>query len=218
MTLDQVRVVGGIRRHRQDAAGRGLEGDDRPALPLQQPPRQRLQPGTDSEHEVVARHGRPPQLVERRPEDGVEVRVRAGEEVVVGTLEAGAVARLRRVTDDVREQGAGRIAAEVERLATDLLLDVRGEQRTPVGGVDLAALDRELRDEPDLVVLPVGEAGVRPRLPVRRADDERRKQDQSGHADVGDLSVHRSISRLARFDTSSSPASSRKFATTLEPP
>src|SRR5204863_2238010 len=111
-----------------------------------------------------------------------------------------------------------RVAAEVERLPADLLLHVRGQQRVSVGRVDLAALDRKLRDEPDLVVLTVGQSRVRPRLPVRRADDQRGQQDERDDADLGDLLVHRSIPRLARFETSSSPASRTKLATTLDPP
>src|SRR5262249_44908098 len=99
----------------------------------------------------------------------------------------------------------------------DFLRDVRPEQR-PVGGIDLPELDRELRDEPDRVVLPVGKTGVRPGLPVRRADDERCDEDQRSDTDLRDLLVHRSASRLARFETSSNPASSTKFATTLDPP
>ena len=58
-------------------------------------------------------------------EDGVQVRVRARQVVVQRRLEPGARARLRRVADEVREEAALRVAAEVERLAADLLRPVR---------------------------------------------------------------------------------------------
>src|SRR5262249_6087106 len=120
--------------------------------------------------------------------------------------------------DDVGEQRAGRVTAKVQRLAADLRAHVRGEDRAAVRRVDLSALDRERRDQLDVVVLACGEARVRPRLPVRHAGDQCGEQHERGAAEVRDRFVQRSISRFARFETSSSPASRRKFATTLEPP
>ena len=86
------------------------------------------------------------------------------------------------------------------------------------GRVDQSALDLELRDALNRVVLPVGESRRRPGLPVRRPDHERAEQDDGDDGEPGQLPVHSARSRLARFETSINPASTRKFATTLEPP
>ena len=176
----------------------------------------RCAPGRKREPEVVALDRRAADPVERGVQDGVEVRVRAGQVVVLRGLEAGAGARLGRVADDVREEPVLRIAAEVERLAADVLLAVRGQDR-PVGRADQAALDRELRHPLDLVVLPVGEARGRPGLPVGRRDDQRGDEAEADEREAGDLAVH-ARSALARLETSRRPPSSTKFATTLEPP
>src|SRR5207248_6103361 len=144
--------------------------------------------------------------------------VRAGQVVVVRALDPRLVPRAGRVADDIGEQRSGRVAAEVESLAVALDDDVAREHRPAVRGVDLSALDRELRDKPDRVVLPVGEPRVRPRLPVRHADDQAGDQDERGDTDVHDLLVHLRRSRFARLEMSISPASRTKFATTLEPP
>ncbi len=109
-----------------------------------------------------------------------------------------------------------RIAPEVERLAVDLPLPVRREYRA-VGGADQPALDLELGDALDRVVLPRRKIARRPRLPVGRADDEHGDQRQRDECDAADLGVHRARAS-ARFETSRSPATMTKFATTLDPP
>ena len=77
----------------------------------------------------------------------------------------------------------------------------------------------EPRDEGDRIVLPVGEVGHGPRLPVRRRDEEHGDEDQRCDRDVDDLLVHAPASRrFARWETRSSPATSRKLATMLDPP
>jgi hypothetical protein len=60
-----------------------------------------------------------------------------------------------------------------------------------VPGVNLATIDRELRDAGERVVLSVREAGDRKRLPVRRADDERAQQHDRANGEARDLPVHR---------------------------
>ena len=105
-----------------------------------------------------------------------EVRVRARQVVVQRALEARARARLGRVADELREQAALRVAAQVQRLAGDPLRPVGGERRA-VGGEDLPALDRELRDALDRVVLPVGEARASAQVcQYVVADDQRDEQ------------------------------------------
>ena len=100
-----------------------------------------------------------------------------------------------------------------------LLAHVRREHRLAVGRVDLPALDLELRDLLDRVVLARGEPARGPRLPVGRGDDERAEHHERGERDTGDLAIH-AITRweLARWETSSRPASITKFATIDEPP
>ena len=132
--------------------------------------------------------------------------VRAGQVVVLRALEPGARAALRRVADDVRREVAVGVLAEVERLASDLPLHVRREQDAAVRGVDLSAVDGELRHARDRVVLPVGESGDRPRLPVRRRHDQRREQDDRRDGEARDLRVHvtpRSV--FARLETQHQP-------------
>ena len=115
-------------------------------------------------------------------------------------------------------EAALRVAAEVERLAADLLRSRFAARIVAVGGADQAALDRELRHALDLVVLPVGEARAGPGLPVRRRRRSARRAGTSAdERDAGDLPVH-ARSAFARLETSSRPASRTKFATTLEPP
>ena len=82
----------------------------------------------------------------------------------------------------------------------------------------MAALDRELRDAHDRVVLPVGEARGRPGLPVRRPDDQRREQHEREDGELRDLAVHCVLGAFARLETSRSNPSKTKLATTDEPP
>ena len=175
-----------------------------------------LEPRVDRQHDVVADDRLARERVELRAEHRAQAAVRAGEVVVQRTLQSRSRPRLGRVADDVRSERAVRIAPEVERLAVDLPLPVRREHRA-VGGADQPALDLELGDALDRVVLPRGEIARRPRLPVRRADDEHADQRQRDERDAADLGVHRARAS-ARFETSRRPASMTKFATTLEPP
>ena len=216
VALDQVRVVGRPRGHHQQLPVARVERDHRAALARELLHRHALRARLDRQPDVVALDRRAADLVERRLEDGAEVRVRAGQVVVQRRLEPRARARLGRVADEVREQAALRVAAQVELLAGDLLDPVRGEDR-PVGGPDQAALDRELGHALDLVVLPVGEARAGPGLPVGRADDQRRHEPDGDECEPCDLPVH-PRSAFARLETSRRPASRTKFATTLEPP
>ena len=217
--LDRVRVVGRARRDREDPPGLRLDRDGCAALPAQRPHGRLLRAQVEREVDVVSLDRDARELVELVLRDARDVAVRAREVVVLGALEPGAGAALRRVADDVRGEVAVGVLAEVVRLAGDLLLHVRREQHASVAGVDLAAVDRERRDPGERVVLPVREAGDRERLPVRRADDQRAEQDDRANGEARDLPVHASPrSVLARFETSIRPASKTKFATTLEPP
>src|SRR5262249_53487665 len=97
--------------------------------------------------------------------------------------------------------------------------DVRRVDRLRVRAEDLSALHGELRHALDRVVLLRGEAARRPDLPVGRADDEGDQQRQGEGRHARDSAVHSMPrSAFARFETSISSASSRKFATTLDPP
>jgi hypothetical protein len=122
----------------------------------------------------------------------------------------------------VRGEVAAGIAAEVERLPVDLLRHVLREHEVPVGGVDLSAVDTELRDADERVVLPRLEPRRGPRLPVRRSDDERRDQHDRRAGEPRDLFVHCHGSSprfaFARFEMSISPASRTKLPRTLDPP
>jgi hypothetical protein len=161
-------------------------------------------------------HGAAAEPVELVPERVREVRVRAGQVVVQRLLEPGARPALRRVADHLRGEALLRVAPLEERLPGDALARVHGELRA-VGADDLSTRDRELRDLLDRVVLAVVQRADRPRLPVRRGDDERDEQHHRHDREMQQLLVH-VAGRLARWDTSISPATSRKFETTLEPP
>ena len=167
--LDPVRVVRRRRGHHLDGAGLRVEDDRGAAFAGEQRLGQALRAGLDVEDDVVAGDRRPAQAVAELVDDRAEVRVGRRQIGVLGALEAGARPALRRVADDLRGKAAGPVAAEVERLAGDLLLDVRGEDGPAVRGQDQAALDPELRDPLDRVVLLRRQAAGRPRLPVRRA-------------------------------------------------
>ena len=93
------------------------------------------------------------ELVERLVEDRREVRVRRREVVVERALEPGPRAADGRVADDVRGERAVRVAAEEERLAVDLALAVPREPPPRLEREDEPAVDRELGDAPDRVVL-----------------------------------------------------------------
>src|SRR5205814_3804196 len=121
-------------------------------------------------------------------------------------------AALRRIADRLRGEPVRRVRPEVEVLPAALPAHIRSEHCVAVGREDQAALDLELRDTLDLVVLPRREAARRPRLPVRRRDDERREHDEREKCDAGDLFVH--AWELARLETRRCPASTRKLATT----
>ena len=147
--------------------------------------------------DVVAALGDPAELVERVVEEGVEVRVRAGEIVVHRLLEPGARALDRRVPDGARGELVRRIGAEVPG-ASELLLPhllVPREGGLPVRGEDRAAVDRELLDDQLRVPLPRLEVGRLPE-PVRRHHDERDEEadedeeERCGPARSRALSVH----------------------------
>ena len=216
VVLDLARVVPGRCRHREHASRGRLEGDRRPAVAGERPLGDPLELWVDRQHDVVAHDRLARQRVELRAEHRAEAAVRAREVIVERPLEPRARPRLGRVADDVGRERAVRVAPEVERLPVDLPLPVRREHRA-VGGDDQAALDLELRDALDRVVLPRREVARRPRLPVRGADDEHADQRQRDERDPADLGVHRARAS-ARFETSSSPASMTKLATTLDPP
>src|SRR6185437_12838755 len=185
-------------------------------LALQQVLRQPLRAFVQRQHEVVAGDRRAAEPVAEGVEDRAEALVRRRQVRVLLAFEAGARAALRRVADRLRREAVRRVDAEVERLASDLAADVRGEHGVAVGGEDQAALDLKLCDALDLVVLARRESAGSPRLPVRRRHDERGEHEEREQRDAGDLFVH--VWELARSETRRSPASTRKLATTDEPP
>ncbi len=217
VALDEVRVVRRGRDHHEHAAARRLDRDDGAAPPAERPQRHALRAGVQRQHEVVADDVAAEQLVDVCADDRAQVRVRARQEVVHRLLEPGARAHLRRVADDVRGEPSRRVAPEVERAAADLARPVAREDGSAVRGVDRPALDRELRDGLDRVLLPLREPGCRPRLPVRRRQDQRADQREREDGEPADRAVHER-GAFARFETSSRPARRTKFASRLEPP
>ena len=212
-----VGVVGRRRRHREHRSGLRVEGDGRAAAPGEVLEREPLHGRTQREDHVVAVHRLPAELAELLLERVGEVRVRARQVVVQCLLESRRRAGLGRITDHLRREVPCRVAPREDRKPVLAVPAVRREHVAP--GEYLAAVDREPRDELDRVVLLVGEVADRPRLPVRRRDDERREQDERGDRDVEELLVHAAAScRFALCDMSISPATSRKLATTLDPP
>ena len=186
--LDEVRVVRGRGVHREHLARVRLERHDRAAAAAERVLRGALRAGDERQPERVALDRGALRLVDEGLEHGREVRVLAGQVVVHRALETRAEALLRRVADDVGGEPALRIDAEVERAPALLLRPVRRPD-DPVAA-NLAAVDRELRDPLDLVVLPVGEVAGRPGLPVRRRDDERDDHADAGEREPRDLLVH----------------------------
>src|SRR6202011_2504797 len=102
--LDEIRVVRGARDADQHAPGLGLEGDGRAAIAGEAVQRDALRTGADGQVQVVALDRRALELVEGRVENCGQVRVRSGEEVVLGGFEPGAGANLGRIADDVSRQ------------------------------------------------------------------------------------------------------------------
>src|SRR5439155_17003235 len=145
------------RRKREDATRRGLDDDGRTALPAQLVDGHGLRVWIEREQEVVALDRHALELVELALRHRREAAVRTREIVVLGLLEPGARAALRRVAHEMRRERAVRVLAEVVRLPAHLLLHVRRERDLAVAGVDLPAVDRELRDADERVVLPVRE-------------------------------------------------------------
>ncbi len=190
VVFDQVRVVGRARGADEQPPGARLQRDRRAAATSERVQRDPLGARAQREDEVVALDRRPLEPVERRVEHGAQVRVRSSQEVVLGRLEPRARAHLGRVADDVRGEPVLRVLPKVESLAANLSPDVVGEHRLAVGRIDLPALDRELGDDLDRVVLLVGEARRGPGLPVGRADDERGEQHRADDRDPCDLAVH----------------------------
>src|SRR5207248_1199645 len=129
--LDEVRVVRRAGGENEDLPGGRLERDRGGALPGEELVREPLGARVDRRVQVVPLDRDALEAVEGGVQDRREVRVRAGQVVVVRALQAGLRAALSRVADDLRRERAGRVAAEVERPAVDALADVRREQRVP---------------------------------------------------------------------------------------
>ena len=214
--LDEVRVEARRRGHHQHLPRARVERDDSAAVRAELFLRDLLGVEVERRHDVVPLDRPAVELVERLVEDRREVGVGGGQVVVERSLEPRARPSDGRVADDVRREGAVRIAAEVERLAVDDALAVPRQAPPWVEREDEAAVDRELGDAPNRVVLPRGETGGGPGLPVRRHDDERADEPEGDVREPHDLAVHRGA--FALFDTSRSSARSTKFATMLVPP
>ena len=182
--LDLVRVVARRRRHHVHLARLRVEHDRGAALSLQRRLGDPLRARPDVQHEVVPGHRRALQPVGELVEDRAEIGVRRGQVRVLLTLDPGARPALRRVADDLRGEAVRRVAAEVERAARALLPHVLGQQQLAAGRVDQPALDAELRDTLDRVVLLRRECRRLPRLPVGGRDDQRREQQEGDHRDA----------------------------------
>ena len=217
VALDAVRVEARRGGHDAHLPRPRVERDDGPASAPELLERDLLRLEVEVDDDVVALDRLAAELVERGVHERREVRVRGGQVVVQRALEAGARAGGRRVADDVRCQLALRVPAEEERPVVDVAADVPREPPEGVAGDDQPAVDRELRDAPDRVVLPLGESGRGPGLPVRRHHDQRPDEREGDEREADDPTVH-GFGAFARFETSRRPARSRKLATMLEPP
>ena len=190
--LDEVRVEARRGRHDPDLPGPGVERDDCPAAR----PELALRATCWASRSSVVRTSFPSIGLPRSSSSALSTTVerfcvRRRQVVVQRALEPGPRAPDRRVADDVRGQRALRVAAEEERLRADLALDVPREPPPRLEREDEPAVDRELRDAPDRVVLPGREAGGRPRLPVRRHHDEQSDERERDVREPDDLPVHR---------------------------
>ena len=214
--LDEVRVEARRGGHHEHLAGARVERHDRAAVRPERLVRDLLRIEVERRHDVVSPDGLAAQLVERLVEHGREVRVRGREVVVERALEPRSRSPDGRVADDVCRQRPVRVAAEEQRPAVDLALTVPCEPSPGLEREDEPAVDRELGDASDRVVLTRREARRRPCLPVRRHRDEDGHEPERDVRESDDLPVHRGV--FARFDTSRRRASRMKFATMLVPP
>src|SRR4029078_3218375 len=130
-----------------------VQDDGRTALAAQRGLRDPLWSDLEVEDEVVTAHRRALELVGQLVPDRPEVGVGRRQIRVLLPFDAGARAALRRVADRLRREPVRRVRAEVQRLPASLARDVLRENRLAVGRIDEAALDLELRDALDRVVL-----------------------------------------------------------------
>ena len=214
--FDQVRVEAGRRRHHADLPGPRIERDHGTALCPELVERNLLCIQVEVRHDVRALDGRAAELVERLVDERGEARVRGGQVVVQRPLEPRARSSDGAVPDEMRRQLAVGVTAEEERSSLDLSLAVPCEPLSGLPREDEPAVDGELGDALDRVVLAVGKPCGGPCLPVRRHDDEDADEGECDVREPDDLAVHGC--ELARLETSSKPASRRKFATMLVPP
>ena len=173
IVLDEIGIVGRRRRHHVHGAGAHVHRHDGAAAIAELLLRDALRRRAERQQQAVALHRPAAELVQRTLERVAEVRVGARQIVVHRALQARLGARRGRVADRLGGHRVLRIAAEIERLPADLSLRVRSEDRLLALVLDQPALDRELHHALDRVVLLVLKARRRPRLPVRRRDDER---------------------------------------------
>jgi hypothetical protein len=145
----------------------------------------------DRRDDVVSLLGEALELVERVVEDGVEVRVRASQEVVQRLLETRARPLNRRVTDRVGDEPVLGIDAQKPRPAEALLLHlaVPGEDGLAVGAEDPPALDGQLLDEQIGIPAPGFEVRGLPEPPGGHADDRHEEGDQD-EEEPPNLRVH----------------------------
>src|SRR5213078_2126781 len=110
-------------------AGVRIERDDRAALAAERRERRPLATWVERGMEVVARLRPPAELVDER----LELVLLPGQLAVVGLLDPSAATRDEGVAHGVREERAGRIAAEVAQRLAASAVAIHGEPRAVVG-------------------------------------------------------------------------------------
>ncbi len=205
------------RRHHEDLPGTRIQGHHRAAArkALEFGHRDPLGGGVQSEHDVVAAHGRSAKTVERVA-NARQIRRRSRKFGIEGLLETRPSREEAGVADVLGGETALRIAPEEHVAPVECARDALGEDDT-VRADDGAAIDRQIPVDQSDVRLARFERRLRPYLPVPRHPDQGDQPDGEDPEQTADASVH-VRSRLARWEMHRRSAMIAKFAVTLDPP
>jgi hypothetical protein len=188
----RVRVEGRPRRERDHPSGRRLDGHRgaRVARRLEALVGSRLHRRLEGRHDVVAPDDSTGDRVELAREHARQIRVRAGQVVVLRLLEPAAVGGRGRVPGDLREDRPVGVAPHVDAAPVSRLARHALRQHLAVRGEDPPSVDRLLAHDLVQIVLAGCERRRGPQLPIGREAEQQHEAGRDHDEEADELPVH----------------------------